>query len=161
MDVNKKNRIISSTIIVLLIAAIVGVVSYNRALMDKRPNNNISNNKDADDEIEENDEINTKQKVCVGKYYGEYKTYLNDGETSLDLKYTYILNSDNTYSANFVSSGNEGTYRIDGDAIIFKHVSETNGSNVVEDKYEIADDCSYILIDEPDSDVYNFKLNKQ
>ena len=156
MDVNKRNIIIICTIIVLIVAAIVSIIFVNTALIARngpKPNN-VSDNKDIDDEADDEGDFNKKKKVCEGTYYGEYQTYLDDGQVSLDLKYTYILNSNNTYKANFGPSGNEGTYSINDDIIIFNH-------NGIEDKYEIADDCSYIVINDEDSDIHSFVLDRQ
>ena len=164
MDVNKRNIFIIVTIMILIVITIIGYIGYNQALIKLHPKVHNNDNNNSDDETENKDEYDENEKVCVGRYYGEYQKYLDDGNITLDLKYTYILNGNNTYSANFVSSGNEGTYSIVGNKIIFKHAPETTGpgeNNEVEDEYEIADDCSYIIIDEPETDIYSFKLYRQ
>ena len=120
--------------------------------------NEISNNSSI-----EADELDEETKICDGEYYGESSGTTPNG-LSYDYKYTYNLNKDGTFTASFGDvSGTEGVYLINGNTISLIGKSETTGPEGEVTQYStkdyiIADDCSYIKIN--DGEV-SFDLKKQ
>lgn len=156
MEEKKKSRkglVVIIVLLILVILGLVGYICYDKGIIFKQDKEVVKKEKKKDTKKEEKEE----KKVCVGKYYGEYK---NGG---YDLKYTYELKDDNTYSFNTGTSGNEGTYVIEGNKIVFEHDREISGpeASKITEEYEIADDCSYIIINDSESNITSFKLNKQ
>lgn len=106
--------------------------------------NSLSSNNNTSDE---------DAKVCEGKYYGESSGTTPNG-LSYDYKYTYNLNKDGTFTASFGDvSGTEGVYLINGNTISLIGKSETTGPEGETTQYStkdyiIADDCSYIKIND-------------
>lgn len=79
---------------------------------------------------------------CYGTYYGESGT----------LKYTYVLNKDFTFTADFTgASATKGVFTINGNTVSFTGLKETTGPSDEDPHYStsdyiMADDCSYIKI---------------
>ncbi len=112
---------------------------------------------------EESGTEDDKKKGCEGVYYGESAGTSSNG-LAYDLKYTYTLNSDGTFSADFgETSGNTGVFLINGNTISLIGEVETGGLEESAAQYStkdyfIAEDCSYIIVN--DGNV-SFTLNKQ
>ena len=91
---------------------------------------------------------------CSGKYYGEMN--------GTSLKYTFILNNDGTFTADY--SGNyqtSGTYIIENEKITFIYpiaVASLSQFNTTSDNYFISKDCSYITMP---YNTTSFNLYKQ
>mgnify|MGYP004530395325 CR=1 FL=1 len=99
---------------------------------------------------------------CYGTYYGEY-TSTENGLT-LDLKYTYILNEDGTFTADFSNiNKTSGTFTINDNTISLTGKKEITGPIDSDPTYQtqdyvIADDCSYFIVNTGNS---TFKVNKK
>ncbi len=91
---------------------------------------------------------------CSGKYYGQMQ--------GTSLKYTFILNTDGTFEADY--SGNyrtSGTYIIENEKITFIYpiaVASLSQFNTSADNYFISKDCSYITMP---YNTTSFNLYKQ
>ena len=140
-------------------------ICYDNGIIFKVNNEdkNIEENKESDDEDEEKiEQVNTPK--CYGTYYGEYNEMNSNGTTS-NLKYTYILNQDGTFTSDFGGvSGSSGFYYINDNTISFIGTKDTVGPRDQDPRYAtvdyvIADDCSYILYN--DGNGISFKINKQ
>ena len=90
---------------------------------------------------------------------------MNNNGTTSNLKYTYILNQDGTFTSDFGGvSGSSGFYYINDNTISFIGTKDTVGPRDQDPHYAtvdyvIADDCSYILYN--DGNGISFKINKQ
>ena len=90
---------------------------------------------------------------------------MNSNGTTSNLKYTYILNQDGTFTSDFGGvSGSSGFYYINDNTISFIGTKDTVGPRDQDPRYAtvdyvIADDCSYILYN--DGNGISFKINKQ
>lgn len=144
---------------ILVILCLVGYICYDKVLAPadktntsassetKKANNTKADTCDCDCEEETQEEI-SNVKRCDGEYYGEYKGE-NNGMT-YNLKYTYYIHEDGTFSANISDvQGHVGQYVIlDKTKIIFIHPSETGGDvNYSTEEMEMAEDCSYMMLD--------------
>ena len=125
---------------------------HNSELQEQLSNNTV-----------ENDLSDDSARTCSGTYYGEASGTLSNG-LSYDLKYTYILNDDGTFSADHGgTSGTDGKYMINDNTISLVGHVETGGSrdeatSYVTKDYIITDDCSLIKVN--DGEV-RFELKKQ
>lgn len=142
----KSEKNSSSIIIVSLILVIIcltGYIVYNKYnSKEKTAINNCSEN----EKIENKEQLKCPQKndsYIEATYYGEFDS----------LKYTYILQKDGTYEANFTGASKKaGTYFINGNTITFIHKSEITAPSEYEfadyesENYYISPDKSYITI---------------
>lgn len=182
MEEKKENKglIIVVIILSLLTIGMGGFIVYDKVLSSSNASNkettNSAKDEDTADEEEKNtttDETNSDTSVsqednttntskCVGRYYGEAEGTYSDG-VSYNLKYTYVLNADGTFTATFGdTSGTSGVYVINDNTISFVGKKHTVGPRDQDpyystEDYVIADDCSYILV----NDETPFKITKQ
>lgn len=161
---NKKNSIFIPTLIavlMLIIGVLCGYILSDKMSTTQKTNNNEyteKNNENAN-KNEDNEKDNTstdassstdnanvqtpQPTTCQGRYYGEYVA------TGYNLRYTYVLNSDGTYSADFSGvNATSGTYTINGTSITFSHYPEISGPTpqLETETYIISTDCSKITI---------------
>lgn len=162
-DKNKNRGLIGALVLALLIILFLigyifndkGMIFNSNALKDEAEKEEVID----DDNDLEKDSDGVK---CYGTYYVETTGNLDNG-LSYDYKYTYNLNNDGTFTADF--SGNSaatGKFVINDNTITFISQKHTTGPKDVDPMYSsvdyvIADDCSYILIN--DGSV-SFKIMK-
>ena len=143
-------------------------ICYDKGIILKNKNSNETSK-----ESQENNDITKKEPIeekesssitpkCYGTYYGEAKGI---GESSsYNLKYTYVLKEDGTFTADFSGvSGTNGVYVINDNTISFIGRREITGPRDAvpyydTEDYVIADDCSTITIV---YDGLSFNLQKQ
>ena len=163
-------------VICLTIAAICGIAFGVWAMMDGNAKKDSLNqqitkltkeNSELTEQLNEiqQDIANSKdqQGKCTGTYYGELTS--DKGGIKSELKYTYTLNDDGTFTADFSgTSGKEGTYIINGNTISLTGARELGGpaelvpAYITEDAI-ISDDCSYIKLENNGS--YVFQLDRK
>jgi len=175
-----KGLIIAVIILTLLTIGMGGFIVYDKVLSPSNVNNeektDSTKNENTTEEEEQNttteptnDETSTSEEnnaasstttqtsKCTGTYYGELK------DQYYDLKYTYVLDADGTFTARFgETSGTSGVYVINDNTVSFVGKKDTIGPRDQDPYYStkdyvIADDCSYILV----TDETPFKLTKQ
>ena len=187
MEENKQGKglLIMVIILAILTLGMGGFIVYDKVLnpssvkVNDEEKNDSSKTENTPAEEEEkttestNDEISadkennvisntTNTSKCTGTYYGESKGTYSNG-ISYDLKYTYVLNTDGTFTAKFGdTSGTNGVYVINDNTISFIGKDGTVGPRDEDPYYStkdyvIADDCSYILVNEGTP----FKVTKQ
>jgi len=161
MESNKKFGIIIGILIIIILVMGFYIV-YDKvffSLEDSNKNKESSakvsekNTSKEKEDIDKDNEVTNKENegstnTCYGNYYGETSGTLPNG-LSYDYKYTYVLNNDGTYTADFGGvSGNSGTYKIENGKVSFTHMPEVTGtdSNEIVDTYAISADCSTITI---------------
>ena len=176
----KKNNtgwIVYLILSLLIICGLIFYICYDNGIIfktnsgDKKVEDktDVNNDNEKAQEAEKNDgnsEEQTQESVqkCYGTYYGEYYEEHSNGLTS-NLKYTYILNQDGSFTANFSGvSGSSGFYYINDNTISLIGTKEISGprnqvTSYATADYVIADDCSYILYN--DGSGISFKLNRQ
>lgn len=176
MEVEKKNEkssVIAIVILTILVIALGGYIGYDKFLSEditSTTEENSKNETNAKNEIENTVEENTNEnktddsrKYCEGTYYGEASGSSSNGLT-YNYKYTYILNKNGTYTASFGDvSGTSGVYVINDNTVSFIGKKSVVGPReddpyYTTSDYVIADDCSYIKIN--DGNI-SFNLNKQ
>lgn len=144
--------------LIMFILCYFNIIKVNIQSTDKRTEQESSNEikNDCTPEI-----VETAAK-CYGTYYGEYTTTENN--LTLDLKYTYILSKDGTFTADFGGvSKTSGVFTINDNTISLIGKKEVAGPIEYDpmystEDYVIADDCSYIIITTGTS---QFKVNKK
>ena len=148
-----------------IIFGLIFYICYDNGIVFKTNNDDkdIGEKNEIDDEDEEKiEQVNIPK--CYGTYYGEYNEMSSNGTTS-NLKYTYILNQDGTFTSDFGGvSGSSGFYYINDNTISLIGTKDTVGPRDQDPRYAtvdyvIADDCSYILYN--DGYGISFKINKQ
>lgn len=161
-------------IAILVILCLAGYICYDKVLApatncesstSSQSNKNDGTTKSVDscdcDSKDSATNTNSAAKFCEGEYYGEFKS-----ETS-DLKYTYKLNNDGTFTADFSGvSSTKGVYVINENTITFVGMKEIVGPKDKDPYYSssdylVADDCSYFIIDLQDSNNNTMKLEKK
>ncbi len=158
-------KTVTIVILSILLVASLGFTCYDK-LLKKEETKTVKNNINKNNK-EEKEETNTdiKEQKCTGTYYGEYNN-TNESGLTVDLKYTYTLNNDSTFTADFNGVlGTNGVYTINDNTVSFtgKTVRHTVGPREEDPYYStvdyvIADDCSYILYND---EKISFKLNKK
>lgn len=101
-----------------------------------------------------------KKPKCTGNYVGSTSVTKN-GYTA-EYNYNYVLKEDGTFTVDYGVTESKGTFVINGNTISLTGEKELHGPADVDTYYStqdfiIADDCSFILIDEPDG----FKIYKK
>lgn len=129
---------------------------------EKDTNNKTEEGQKEEDQTPSNEENQTTAK-CYGTYYGEVSGTEDNG-LSYDFKYTYVLNEDGTFTADYSGiNGTSGTFVINDNTISLTGPKSDEVGPREEDPYYytedlvIADDCSYILYD----NTTGFKLLKK
>lgn len=149
----EKNKNLSIVIgIFVIVFLLVGFyIVYDKVFFSLEDSSKKSSVKSEEKKPSKDDDTGkqgTNASVCFGTYYGETSGVLPNGLT-YDFKYTYVLNSDGTYRADFGGvSGNSGTYKIENGKVSFTHAPETTaaGVNEVVDTYAISADCTTITV---------------
>lgn len=159
MEKNKTNKILIIIAItmaaLLLVATILGLIASSLYISNKNKTlrdisvPEIKNNETTDERITESNKENKAPK-CTGTYYGETSGTLPNG-LAYDYKYTYVLNEDGTFTANYGETSDKGTYVINDNTITLISAKHTTGPREEDPSYEsvdyvIADDCSYIRV---------------
>lgn len=101
-----------------------------------------------------------KKPKCTGNYAGSTSRTKNG--FTVEYNYDYELKEDGTFTVDYGTTVSHGTYAINGNTISLTGIKELTGPADVDPHYStqdfiIADDCSFILIDEPDG----FKIYKK
>lgn len=141
-----------------------GIIFKSASVDNTEMKTEVTNHEKEDLEKKEEDGTQVNTPKCYGTYYGEYNGISNNGLT-LDYKYTYVLNQDGTFTADFGSvSRRSGFYYINDNTISLIGTNDTVGPREENtyyntEDYVIADDCSYILYN--DDNAISFKMNKQ
>ena len=177
---NKKSNtgwVVYLILSLLIICGLIFYICYDKGIIFKTNSDDsniedktdVNNDNEKDQEAEKNDgnaEEKTQGSIpkCYGTYYGEYSETQSNGLTS-NYEYTYILNQDGTFTADFGGvSGSSGFYYINDNTISLIGTKDTVGPRDQDPRYAtvdyvIADDCSYILYN--DGRGISFKINKQ
>lgn len=171
---NDKHKGLIVVIAIIVILGMFGYFCYNKGYKDSTGATKqcISElNKDEELNNEKNTELEgnssnvslENEKECFGTYSGETSGTLSNG-LSYNYKYTYTLDENGTYTAKFGdNSGVRGVYVINDNTISFIGKKDIVGPRdqspyYATSDYVIADDCSYIKIDDG---TVSFNLNKQ
>ncbi|MBQ3433125.1 hypothetical protein IJG22_02390 [Candidatus Saccharibacteria bacterium] len=172
-DKPKKSHGMLYGMILLAILAAGGIGFGAWAMMDgngqmEQLNDQISvlkkQNSELQEQVSNNTEESNVRKACDGTYYGELKEE-RDGAV-FDLKYTYALNEDGTFTADYGgASRRSGVYTINGNTISLTGNREIGGPEDIVPAYVtedaiVADDCSYIKLESMNG-TYGFELKKQ
>lgn len=164
-----KGLIIVIILLVLIILGLVGYICYDKGIiLNTKITNKTEKIVDNDEKTSDEQKIQSQEtSKCYGTYYGEYSDTSNTNLTT-NLKYTYVLNDDGTFTADFGGvSATEGTFIINDNTISLTSRREVVGPREESPYYEtkdfvIADDCSYILYtNQEEVGTIQFKLNKQ
>ena len=172
-DKPKKSTAMILCLVFLALLAAGGIGFGVWAMMDgdsqkEQLNEQISalrkQNSELQEQVSNNTEESDVRKSCDGTYYGELKE--EQGGAVLDLRYTYTLNEDGTFIADYGGvSKRSGVYTINGNTISLTGNREIGGPEdmvpayVTEDAI-VADDCSYIKLESMNG-TYGFELKKQ
>lgn len=179
---SKKKGNVLILLLVLSIIIILGLVGYifydKKVLIDKKIDKKqceklidqelkkVEKSDNKSENTENEQAVVTKKPKCYGVYYGERSGTQANG-ISYNEKFTYTLKEDGTFEANYGDvSGSRGVYTINGNTISLTGTKETAGPVDKATQYKtgdfvIADDCSYILYDNGESGLPEFKLNKR
>ena len=137
--------------------------SQQRGVLDKQIGDLKKQNSELSEQLSSAMEESNSKKTCSGTYYGELKE--EQGGATFDLKYTYVLNEDGTFTADYGGvSSKSGVFMINDNTISLTGNREIGGprdvipSYVTEDAV-IADDCSFIKLELNGS--YRLELKKQ
>lgn len=169
MEEKKKKStglIIMIIILILVILGLIGFILYDKDIInfkseEKKTTIQKTDKKEEKEEKEDNSTDSSVSNVvskCFGTYYGEYI------DSNYNIKVTYILKEDGTYTADYVSSGEEGFFAIHDNTISLTHNKHVTGPREEDpyyntDDYVMADDCSYFIIN--DGSGISYKVNKQ
>lgn len=170
-----KGLIVALIISIIIILGLVAYICYDKEIIfsDKKETKESTTIKkstkdetttSSDEESNESTSKSTTKSKCYGTYYGEY---IKD---NFNLKYTYVLNEDGTFT--FDAGGVSGTSGIF--VIIDNTISLIGHKEIVGPKeedpyytsvdYVIADDCSYFTYQElqtgPEEPI-SFKLYRK
>ena len=171
---NNKSLVVALMLAIIVILGLVLYICYDKEVIFSNNNTNeepenVSENDEETEDVNSNtdnsnnslsaeDELNTdenginaiyNQKKCYGTYYGE-SSGTQDNGISWNIKATYVLNPDGTYSADYGTSFDEGIYVTIANTIVFigpKHTfgPEDQDPHYYPENYVIADDCSYFI----------------
>lgn len=169
MEKKSNPRLVVALILtIIIILGLVLYICYDKEIIFSNKANEETENYSKNDEKEEDeksnnssgleDDLNTdenginttyNQKKCYGTYYGE-SSGTQDNGISWNIKATYVLNPDGTYSADYGTSSEEGIYVTIANTITFIGPKQTFGPedqdpHYYSESYVIADDCSYFI----------------
>ena len=163
----KKSNVV---LIVLLILAFVVILFLSSFILFHVYDKKVTTSTQVKEEVTKEDdttdtkcpEVEVAIPKCVGTYYGEFQQTSSNG-LSYDLKYTYILKDDFTFTFSTGSSGTRGTFAINDNTISLTGMKDTAGPRdevtyYYTEDYVLADDCSFILYDNGGA---RFKLVRQ
>ena len=160
--------VVALILTIIIILGLVIYICYDKEIIfsnndnveteNVKTNNSKKENENSNDSLSEEKDFNTNehevndiynQKKCYGTYYGESSGIKENG-ISWNIKATYVLNPDGTYSADYGTSFDEGVYVTIANTIVFiapKHTSgpENQDPSYYPESYVIADDCSYFV----------------
>lgn len=164
-ETKKGGSNVALIISLLVILCLVGYICYDKVLATsnetntstsneaKKSNSTISKSENCDCDCEQtetaNDATDSNKKYCDGEYYVEFHEEKNG--LVLDVKNTYYLKNDGTFTADFGGiSGSQGVYVITDNTITFIGTKEIVGPRdqdpyYTSSSYVIADDCSYFI----------------
>ncbi len=160
----KVGLIVALVLAIIVILCLVGYICYDKGIIFKSEvpsegtttsENEEQNKQESNTTVEGQPPQETTQAVecppvskpkCTGTYYGELI------ENNYNLRYTYILNEDGTFTADFGGvSGTRGVFVINDNTISLVGHKDTVGPRELDPYYDtedyiIADDCSYIKV---------------
>lgn len=161
-----KGLVFLCCVLSLIIVAMGAFILYDKVLSpsettdngDTTNANSVSSANQNTTTVNESTTSSSKESQCAGKYYGEASGTISNG-LSYDYKYTYTLNSDGTFIADFSGgSGSSGIYVIYNHTITFiqpTSFSVPDAINMYSQTYKIADDCSSMTTILSDGSVMN------
>ena len=157
-------KTVAIAILSILLVGALGFIGYDKFIIKdiktKQNKTTVTNKAIAKEECTEKEQ----KSKCSGTYYGEYSSTSPDGQITSNLKYTYVLNDDGTFTADFSGvSATKGVYTINDNTVSLTGQNETMGPReeypiYSTSDYVIADDCSYILYND---ETISFKLNRK
>lgn len=168
-------KTVAIIILSILLVGALGFIGYDKVLKKetKKETTKIEKKDSKKNNTEQKETTNVdkttadkgeqiKKSKCTGTYYGEYID--KSGQITVELKYTYILNEDGTYTADLSGiSRKNGVYTINDNTISLTSLKDTAGPreedpHYVTADYVIADDCSYIIYND---NTITFKINRK